>query len=45
MRMVLPMALPSPGESGDVLWVFIVSGVLFVILAGVGLMLYRRSKK
>jgi hypothetical protein len=43
--MVLTMALPSPGESGEVLGVFIVSGVLFVILAGVGLMLYRRSKK
>jgi hypothetical protein len=43
--MVLAMALPSPGESGDFLWVFIVSDVLFVILAVVGLMLYRRSKK
>jgi hypothetical protein len=42
---IYSMVLPSHGESSDVLWVFIVTGILAVILAGVALVMYRRYKK
>jgi hypothetical protein len=39
------MVLPSHEGSGDVLWVFIVTGILAAVLAGVALVMYRRYKK
>jgi Tfp pilus assembly major pilin PilA len=45
MRTLLPMVLPSHDGSGDVLWVFIVTAIIAVILAGVALVMYRRYKK
>lgn len=40
----MPMALPNPG-GGDPTWVFIVTGIVFVILVVAGAIMWRRRGK